>query len=456
MCWNSSSNNIVLLFFNPQTEEWCIYLIRKCSFSSLSLWSSCMIKEICESEPNIQLLVVKAGLLCSEPCFRAGLLPHACRATQVQKPSTMTFKRSAPRCPSKWWRLWPWLTVREASFLSGVVVIFSSFVIPVCWCFSLQLTSTSPWRWMRAAGPGWFVEKVWSYGRFAKLPSPRCGAQTPQRILDDFQPCLTLTRRVFLQLLVCKELQLPSSQYEYSADLVAVTSATPLEAAPVQSISVLAVTAEGTARFWPSLAHEGNYTESDVDLGDLCNFAVAVRVRTLQVFFWFSSILVWIFIFSARSALRVEASWYRPSGITCWGWVLIPRGSCSIEICSRVRGCCRASGAASPACLASSPHQPMTLWAPLWVPPFVHDLLHVCLTLLRFLSSTVCCGRDKPAACTRWPPPAWASGRWTTARSDRSSAGTPAELWRRASPTPSGSVESTHTVPASLLSSELL
>ncbi|XP_024116454.1 nuclear pore complex protein Nup133 isoform X1 [Oryzias melastigma] len=89
--------------------------------------------------------------------------------------------------------------------------------------------------------------------------------------------CQTAVAKVFLQLLVCKELQLPSSQYEYSADLVAVTSATPLEAAPVQSISVLAVTAEGTARFWPSLAHEGNYTESDVDLGDLCNFVVAVR-----------------------------------------------------------------------------------------------------------------------------------------------------------------------------------
>ncbi|RVE76672.1 hypothetical protein OJAV_G00011250 [Oryzias javanicus] len=79
------------------------------------------------------------------------------------------------------------------------------------------------------------------------------------------------------KLSVCKELQLPSSQYEYSTDLVAVTSAAPLEAAPVQSISVLAVTAEGTARFWPSLAHEGNYSESDVDLGDLCNFVVAVR-----------------------------------------------------------------------------------------------------------------------------------------------------------------------------------
>lgn len=79
------------------------------------------------------------------------------------------------------------------------------------------------------------------------------------------------------KLSVCKELQLPSSEYIYTADLVAVTSAAPLEVAPVQSISVLVLAAEGTARFWPSLAHEGNYTETDVDLGDLCNFVAAVR-----------------------------------------------------------------------------------------------------------------------------------------------------------------------------------
>ena len=83
---------------------------------------------------------------------------------------------------------------------------------------------------------------------------------------------------VFLKLSVCKELQLPSSEYNYTADLVAVTSSTSLELAPVQSISVLALDVEGTARFWPSLAHEGNYTDSDLDLGDLCNFVVAVRV----------------------------------------------------------------------------------------------------------------------------------------------------------------------------------
>ncbi|XP_031735632.1 nuclear pore complex protein Nup133 [Anarrhichthys ocellatus] len=79
------------------------------------------------------------------------------------------------------------------------------------------------------------------------------------------------------KLSVCKELQLPSSEYNYTADLVAVSSAAPLETAPVQSISVLAVAAEGTARLWTSLAQEGNYTETDVDLGDLCNFVVAVN-----------------------------------------------------------------------------------------------------------------------------------------------------------------------------------
>ncbi|XP_068451700.1 nuclear pore complex protein Nup133 [Clinocottus analis] len=78
------------------------------------------------------------------------------------------------------------------------------------------------------------------------------------------------------KLSVCKELQLPSSEYNYTADLVAVSSAAPLETAPVQSISVLAVAAEGAARLWSSLAQEGNYTDTDVDLGDLCNFVVAV------------------------------------------------------------------------------------------------------------------------------------------------------------------------------------
>ncbi|XP_040926973.1 nuclear pore complex protein Nup133 isoform X2 [Betta splendens] len=85
------------------------------------------------------------------------------------------------------------------------------------------------------------------------------------------------------KLSVCKELQLPSSEYNYTADLVAVASAAPLDTAPLQSISVLAVAAEGTARFWLSLAQEGNYTDTDLDLGHLCNFVVAVRGESFVV-----------------------------------------------------------------------------------------------------------------------------------------------------------------------------
>nr|XP_057931322.1 nuclear pore complex protein Nup133 isoform X2 [Doryrhamphus excisus] len=85
-----------------------------------------------------------------------------------------------------------------------------------------------------------------------------------------------ISQRAVAKLCVCKELQLPNSQYDYTADLVAVTSIAPLETAAVQAISVLAVAAEGTARLWPSLSQEGNYTETDLDLGDLCSFVVAV------------------------------------------------------------------------------------------------------------------------------------------------------------------------------------
>lgn len=82
---------------------------------------------------------------------------------------------------------------------------------------------------------------------------------------------------------MCKELQLPTSEYSYTADLVDVTSAGPLETAGVQAVSVLAVAAEGTSRWWPTLAQEGNYTETEVDLGDLCNHVVAVAVSAFQV-----------------------------------------------------------------------------------------------------------------------------------------------------------------------------
>ncbi|KAJ0051108.1 hypothetical protein NL108_013845, partial [Boleophthalmus pectinirostris] len=79
------------------------------------------------------------------------------------------------------------------------------------------------------------------------------------------------------KLSVCKELQLPPSEYSFSSDLISVSSASPLDSAPVQSICVLALSTEGSARLWPSLAHEGNYSDSELDLGDLTHSVVAVR-----------------------------------------------------------------------------------------------------------------------------------------------------------------------------------
>uniref|UniRef100_A0A671Q9C2 Nuclear pore complex protein Nup133-like n=1 Tax=Sinocyclocheilus anshuiensis TaxID=1608454 RepID=A0A671Q9C2_9TELE len=65
---------------------------------------------------------------------------------------------------------------------------------------------------------------------------------------------------------VCKDLQLPSSEFAYSADLISITSS-----------SALAVSPDGSARFWPSLAHDGTYTETSLDLaGHVCNYIAAV------------------------------------------------------------------------------------------------------------------------------------------------------------------------------------
>nr|XP_015217906.1 PREDICTED: nuclear pore complex protein Nup133 [Lepisosteus oculatus] len=83
------------------------------------------------------------------------------------------------------------------------------------------------------------------------------------------------------KLSVCKELQLPPSDFAGSADLVALSCQGSGEGAPVQAIAVMAVTREGTVRYWPSLVHEGTYTETVADLGgNLCSFLTAVKVAS--------------------------------------------------------------------------------------------------------------------------------------------------------------------------------
>ncbi|XP_066091023.1 nuclear pore complex protein Nup133 [Saccopteryx bilineata] len=82
------------------------------------------------------------------------------------------------------------------------------------------------------------------------------------------------------KLSVCKELQLPPSDFQWRADLVALShSSTSGEIHSTQSVAVMVATTEGSIRYWPSLAGEDTYTETVVDLGGdkTCSFLTAVQ-----------------------------------------------------------------------------------------------------------------------------------------------------------------------------------
>nr|DBA26795.1 TPA: hypothetical protein GDO54_011006 [Pyxicephalus adspersus] len=77
--------------------------------------------------------------------------------------------------------------------------------------------------------------------------------------------------------LVCKELQLPPSEFSSSAELVAV-SAHSVDPSSAQAIAVMAATSEGTVRYWPCLSHEEFYTETYADFGGSpCTLLTAVK-----------------------------------------------------------------------------------------------------------------------------------------------------------------------------------
>ncbi|XP_018416810.1 PREDICTED: nuclear pore complex protein Nup133 [Nanorana parkeri] len=77
--------------------------------------------------------------------------------------------------------------------------------------------------------------------------------------------------------LVCKDLQLPSSKFQSSAELVAVSAHTG-DPSSAQSVAVMAATSEGTVRYWPSLSHEDIYVEINTDFGgSTCAFLTAVK-----------------------------------------------------------------------------------------------------------------------------------------------------------------------------------
>ncbi|CAH7044527.1 nuclear pore complex protein Nup133 [Phodopus roborovskii] len=82
------------------------------------------------------------------------------------------------------------------------------------------------------------------------------------------------------KLSVCKELQLPPSDFHWSADLVALSyAASPGEVHSIQAVAVMVATKEGSIRYWPSLAREDTYSETCVDLGGekMCRFLTAVQ-----------------------------------------------------------------------------------------------------------------------------------------------------------------------------------
>ncbi|KAH0519864.1 Nuclear pore complex protein Nup133 [Microtus ochrogaster] len=86
------------------------------------------------------------------------------------------------------------------------------------------------------------------------------------------------------KLSVCKELQLPPSDFPWSADLVALSYAvTSGEVHSVQAVAVMVATKEGSIRYWPSLAREDTYSETCVDLGGekMCRFLTAVQLASV-------------------------------------------------------------------------------------------------------------------------------------------------------------------------------
>ncbi|NWR43075.1 NU133 protein, partial [Regulus satrapa] len=81
------------------------------------------------------------------------------------------------------------------------------------------------------------------------------------------------------KLSLCKELQLPPSDFQWSSSLAAISCLNSSGEAPsLQSLAIMVATSEGSVRYWPNLAHEGSYTDTFTDFGgSLCSFLTAVK-----------------------------------------------------------------------------------------------------------------------------------------------------------------------------------
>ncbi|KAG8440947.1 hypothetical protein GDO86_006618 [Hymenochirus boettgeri] len=80
--------------------------------------------------------------------------------------------------------------------------------------------------------------------------------------------------------LICKELQLPPCDIEYSAHLVDICAHTG-DATSALSVALMTATPEGTVRYWTNILHESSYTETNADFGsNTCVFVTAVRGKS--------------------------------------------------------------------------------------------------------------------------------------------------------------------------------
>ncbi|NXD12751.1 NU133 protein, partial [Nothocercus nigrocapillus] len=81
------------------------------------------------------------------------------------------------------------------------------------------------------------------------------------------------------KLSLCKELQLPPSDFQWSSSLAAISFlGSSGEAPSLQSLAMMVATGEGTIHYWPNLVHEASYTETFTDFGgSLCSFLTAVK-----------------------------------------------------------------------------------------------------------------------------------------------------------------------------------
>lgn len=98
----------------------------------------------------------------------------------------------------------------------------------------------------------------------------------------------------------CRELTLPPSDLAHKADLVHLflTEESKLP-------SALAVSPEGSVRYWPNINHEGSSVDAVTDLqGQECFSLTSVFVSKINLFFHLTLLLLFLIYFSLNLSMQ--------------------------------------------------------------------------------------------------------------------------------------------------------